>query len=33
LDDAKGIMKLKIATWTVKGISHKLQKATKQLEE
>jgi hypothetical protein len=32
-DGAKGIMKLKTTTWTVKGISHKLQKATKQLDE
>jgi hypothetical protein len=34
LDDGKAIMKLQIATWNVRGISHKLEEElTKELEE
>jgi hypothetical protein len=33
LDDGKAIMKLKIATWNVRGISHKLEELTRELEE
>jgi exonuclease III len=33
LDDGKGIVKLKIATRNVRGISYKLEELTKELEE